>query len=181
MRVLKNYAKQVAEGQEVPPIDSPENILVRDVVGNKDDEHGTMSVAGQVHELVEHTHEAAKCIPSGAAGVVVTAGDSEAWDLGSFAVMSATNAIDEDFDIHFVVVEVMSANATYEIVLYAGADGSEVEIGRVRVVRVTNQVRSSHLAIQTPIIAANTQIKAKVMSSTGALDAVTLTLFYHIY
>lgn len=172
---------RVVDPLVVPPVDSPANATMRDVVGNKDDEHNTMSMAGQIHELIEHTHKVAKTIPSGAAGVVVTAGDSEAWDLGSFAVMAATNAIDEDFDIHFIVVEVMSANATYEIVLYAGADGAEVEIGRVRVVRVTNQVRSSHLAIQTPIIPANTQIKAKVMSSTGSTDAVTLTLFYHEY
>ncbi len=165
----------------VPAADAATNLTLRDVVGNKDDEHGTMSLAGQIHELVEHTHEAAKCIPSGAAGVVVTAADSGAWALGSFAVMAATNAITSAFDIHYIVVEAMSANATYEIVLYSGADAAEVEIGRVRVVRVTNQVRSSHLAIQTPVIPANTQIKAKVMSSTGALDTVTLSMFYHIY
>ncbi len=172
---------QVENSPPVPAPNSTNNATMRDVVGNKDDEHGTMSLAGQIHELIEHIHKAAKTIPSGGAGVVVTAGDSEAWDLGSFAVMAATNAIDEDFDIHFVVAEVMSANATYEIVLYAGADGAEVEIGRVRIVRVTNQVRSSHLAIQTPIIPANTQIKVKVMSSTGSTDAVTLSLFYHEY
>ncbi len=172
---------RVVVSPSVPAVDSSNNLTSRDVIGNKLDEHNTTSITGQIHELIEHTHKEAMAIPSGAAGVVVTAGDSEAWDLGSFAVMAATNAIGEDFDIHFVVVEVMTATATYEIVLYAGADGAEVEIGRVRVVRVTNQVRSAHLAIQTPLIPANTQIKAKVMSSTGALDALTLSLFYHEY
>ncbi len=173
MRVINN--------PPVPSVDSTDNSSMRDVVGNKGDTHDGDSLRALAHSVDDHIHSAAKAIPSGSAGITVTAGDSEAWDLGAFAVVVATNAISEDFDIHYVVVEVMSANATYELVLYAGADGSEVEIARTRVVRVTNQVRSFDLPIQTPMMQGNTQIKAKLMSSTGATDALTISLYYHNY
>ena len=173
MRVINN--------PPVPGVDSADNSSMRDVIGNKSDTHDGTSIRAVVHTLDEHAHKAAQAIPTGAAGVVVTCGDSNAWDLGNFAVLIATNAIDEDFDIHFIVMEAMSANATYEVVLYSGADGSEVEIGRVRVVRITNQVRSEDLPFQCQLQAANAQIKAKVMSSTGALDTVTMSLYYHTY
>ncbi len=178
---LVAQAKQIDAFHDVPSVDGSDNDQIRDVIGNRGDHHTISTLTGRLHLLEEHTHNRSRVIPSGAAGVVVTAGDSNAWDLGSFVVMVATNAITADFDIHFVTIEVMSANATYEIVLYSGADASEVEIARFRIVRVTNQVRSEAISIITPVVAANSQIKAKVMSSTGALDSVTLSLHYHIY
>jgi len=37
MRITKNYAKQVVENQDVAPVDSTENLITRDVLGNKED------------------------------------------------------------------------------------------------------------------------------------------------
>ncbi len=165
----------------VPAVDSAVNITTRDVAGNKLDTHDGNSLAAHAHTTDEHQHSVGKVIPSGQAGITLTAGDANPWTLGGFEVLAATNAITNVFDLHFLIVEAMSANATYEIVVYSGADASEVEVGRVRIVRVTNQVRSATLPIQTPMIAANAQIKGKVMSSSGNLDTVTISLQYHIY
>lgn len=165
----------------VPAADGTDNVFMRDVIGNRQDDHDTDTLAGWAHAMFDHAHKAMDVFPTGAAGEVVTAGNVGAWDLGAFAVIVPTNGITADFDIHFAVVEVMDANATYELVLFSGADASEVEIAHVRFVRVTNQVRSVHIPIQTPIIAANTQIKAKLMTSSGAADSATISLAYHLY
>ncbi len=165
----------------VPAVDSALNLTSRHVIGNKSDTHDGDSLASFAHITDEHQHSICMVLPSGQAGVTLTAGNADPWTLGGFEVMAATNAITNIFDLHFIVVEAMSANATYEIVLYSGADAAEVEVGRIRIVRVTNQVRSATLPIQTPMIAANSQIKAKVMSSTGALDTVTISLQFHVY
>ncbi len=165
----------------VPAVDSASNLTMREVVGNKDDAVSSTSLMAFSHRMDDHIHSVCKVTPSGQAGVTLTAGDADPWTLGGFGVLAATNAITIIFDLHFIVVEAMSANATYEIVVYSGADASEVEVGRIRIVRVTNQVRSVALPIQTPLIAANSQIKAKVMSSTGNLDTVTISLQYHTY
>lgn len=165
----------------VATLDGSANVLARDVIGNRSDEHDTDTIQGFAHALFDHAHKAMDVFPTGADGVAITAGDAETWDLGDFVVVVPTNGITSDFDIHFAVVEVMSANATYELVLFSGTDGNEVEIAHVRFVRVTNQVRSVHIPLQTPIIPANTQIKAKLMTGSGNTDSATISLAYHLY
>ena len=163
----------------VPPVDSDANGFMRDAVGNKNDGHTGTSLMSLADTLCEHAHMQARVIPTGDDGITVTSAGG-AWTLGAFAVVAPTNAITSDFDLHFVVVEDMSANVTYELVLYSGADASEVEIGRVRFTRAQAPISSIVLPIQTPITAANSQIKAKIMDGGGGNNAV-ISLFYHIY
>ena len=165
----------------VAAADGSANANIADVIGNRTDSHSTRTLYGRVKTANEHVHGPAKVIPTGAAGATLICGDSNAWDLGSFVVLAATNAITKDFDIHFINFENLSANATYELVIYSGADASEVEIGRIRAVRTDKK----DTAVGTPFMCAlqdaNTQIKGKVMSSTGATDSVVVSLFYHVY
>lgn len=165
----------------VPPVDGSGNVFMRDVIGNRSDGHDTDSVAGRLHMVHDHFHKPMDVFPTGVSGVTVTAGDAEAWDLGDFAVVVAANDITSPFDIHFVVVEAMSADATYELILFSGVDASEVEIAHARFVRITNILRSESIPIQTPINVANGQIKAKLMSSSGAANTATISLAYHLY
>jgi len=164
-----------------PAADGTDNILMRDVIGNRTDGHATTTLKGDHHMFHDHFHHVAKVIPSGTAAAQVTCGDAQAWDLGEFAVIAATNAIDDDFDVHFINVEAMSANATYELVLYSGADASEVEVGRIRFVKTAGQTKAEGIPFGTPMIAVNTQIKAKVMSSSGNADTIDITIHYHDY
>lgn len=164
----------------VPTADSAANTTMSDVIGNKSDSHAGNSIMAGIDELKEHTHSRAKCHPTLAAGVTVTGG-AGAWALGNYAVLVAANAITSDFDIHYVHAEAVSANDTYEIVLYSGADGAEVEIGRIRMTRSATIDSPTSLPFSCPIIPANTQIKAKVASSSGGGDTVALSIFYHTY
>lgn len=132
-----------------------------------------------LHIVEEHQHSPAKVWPTGAAGVTLTCGDAAAWTLGAFVEVVPASSIGDDFDIHFVSIEGVSVEATFELVLYA----VEVEIGRIRftTVGVANNVTLPTLPIQGTIQAADTQIKAKIMSNSGNADTATISVYYHEY
>jgi hypothetical protein len=128
----------------------------------------------------DHFHSVAKVYPTLANGVVVT-GAAGAWALGAFAVIVPANTITDDFDIHHLNIAAFNANDTFELVLYSGANGAEVEIGRCRFTRLSNVGASPHIPMQTPIIPANTQIKAKIASQAGTSNFATVSIMYHTY
>jgi len=169
----------ISPSHAVTAVDSTANGTINDVIGNKTDTHDGDSVMAGIHVLNEHAHKASKVVPSGAPGIQVAAGDAASWTLGSFVQIVAENGITSAFDIHFINLEVVSATGTYEVVLYA----VETEISRFRftVVGTPNNLKYTPIPIQTDIIPANTKIQAKVMSSSGAADTITISLFYHIY
>jgi hypothetical protein len=164
----------------VPSADSANNVYFTDVIGNKSDTHSGTSLAATSNLLRDHTHKPVKVYPTLADGVTVT-GAAGAWGLGNFAVIVPDNTITSPFDIHFINVAAFNANDTFELVLYSGADASEVEIGRVRFTRITNVGAAPHIPFQTPINAANSQIKAKLASQAGTSNTATISIMYHTY
>lgn len=160
---------------QVPAADSADNVDSSDVIGSKLDTHDGDSIRAMSHRLDEHAHGASKCWPTLAAGVAI-AGGAGAWELGNFVEVVAANDIGEDFDIHFISIDDLSAVDVYQIELYA----VEVFIGCARLARTANQDSTTQVRIQTPIIPANTQIQAKVASAGGG-DTATISLFYHDY
>ena len=101
--------------------------------------------------------------------------------MGSFAVIVPANTIPSPFDIHCLNIAAVNANDTFELILYSGPNGSEAEIGRVRFTRLSNAGAAPHEPFQTPIIPANTQIKAKVASQAGTSNTCTISVMYHHY
>lgn len=164
----------------LPDIDSAANLTMRDVIGDKLDDVAGNSLYALIKTLNEHFHSASKVYPTLANGVVVT-GAAGAWALGNFVVIVPTNAIQSVFDIHHINVATFNANDTFELVLYAGANGAEVEIGRCRFTRLSNVGASPHIPMMTPLIAANTQIKAKIASQAGTSNTATISIQYHTY
>ena len=162
---------------EVPTVDSAANSDIRDVIGNKNDTHSGTSIMALAETLEEHAHKEAKVWPTMADGIVVTAAATDWTGLGNYAEIAAANDITSDFDIHYISVEDISANGVYELVLYAAT----TEIGRVRFVQNAVQDSTVNVPFQTPIVAANTQIQAKVASDNAAADTVTISLGYHTY
>ncbi len=160
-----------------PSADAAGTAYVSDAVGNRADLHSTDSIAGRIHALNDHIHSAAKVYPTLANPVQLVAGTGAIWTLGSFVEVVPANAIQSSFDIHWINAEAMSADVTYEIVLYA----VEVEIGRTRITRTANQTKHDGKAFMTPLVPANTQIKAKVASSADNADTVSIALDYHTY
>jgi hypothetical protein len=161
-------------------VNSTDNVLSRDVLGRKDDTHAGTSLMAFSDRINEHFHSSVKVYPTLAAGVVVTTAVA-AWTLGAYVVVVPANTIAADFDIHHINVSAWNANDTFELVLYAGPNGGEVEIGRVRLTRLSNVGASPHIPFQTPLIAANSQIKAKLASQAGTSNTVTMSIMYHNY
>lgn len=159
----------------VSPEGSARNETMNDVIGNKEDGHSDTSLYGRGKRLDEHIHGAANVYPTGANGVTV-ASAAGSWTLGGFVEIVPINTIAEDFDIHYISIEDLDDNTTYELVLYAG----EVEIGRNRFVKNAVQDGTVNAPFMTKLQPANTQIQAKLMTASGNSEAV-ISLFYHTY
>lgn len=131
--------------------------------------------------LIEHIHGVDLAMPSLADGVLVTS-KNIAWTLGdNFAVVIATDAVPNDFDIHWINIEDASANGVYEVWLYSGADAAEVVIAKKRFVREAARVATTGIALMTPLLPANTQIKAKLASDGAVADTANISVDYHVY
>lgn len=161
----------------VPAVDSADNVESRDVIGNKSDTHSSDSLVGHLKFLEEHAHSASKVYPTLADGVTLDT-SVVAWTLGTLVEIIPASTITEDFDIHAIDVESISANGEFELVLYQGA--ADVEIGRIRFVRSTVQSATLNTPIQTPLVPANARIRAAVASAAGT-QSVIVSLRYHVY
>jgi len=162
----------------VPSQDSADNTYLQDVLGNKTDTEAGNSVYAYTKGTYEHLHAASKVYPTLAAGVTVTAGNS--WVLGDFIEIVPASTITTNFMIHHICVESLSANDTYELVIYKGAESSEIEIGRVRFSKNANQEGTDNQPILTTLVAANERISAKIATASGSSTA-TISVFYHTH
>lgn len=137
---------------------------------------GKLMAEDRAHVLDDHAHKESLVYPTLADGVIVT-GAAGAWTLGAFAEIVPINTITDDFDIHFISVEDLSANDIYEIHIFEAT----TLIGVTRVVKTANQDSTTQVPIQTPIVRANSQIQAKIASASGGSDTATISIFYHEY
>ncbi len=161
----------------VADVDGAGTEFVKDVVGARTDDHDTTTLAGRVHRQDDHTHKPANVYPTLAPAVTVTAGTGAAFTLGAFVEIVPASTITEDFDVHFVNAEQMSANVTYELVLY----NVSTEIARMRITRDATQLKSDGVPLTMAVQPANSQIRAKVASSVDNADTINITLAYHTY
>lgn len=161
----------------VPTVDSAGNIESKDVIGSKNDTHNATSLVGIGRRLDEHIHSVSKVYPTLADGVTVTT-DASAWTLGTLTEIVPASTITDDFDIHAIDVENISANGVYEIVLYYGA--GDTEAGRVRIVQGSVTSATLNTPVQTPLIPANSRVRAAVASAAGGQN-LTISLRYHPY
>ena len=138
---------------------------------------GRKSTFDYVHIMEEHLHSISMCYPSLQAGVSVLSGI--AWTLGNFVEVIPVNTIGEPFDIHWLIVESVTDDETYELVFY----NVETEISRVR--WASDQAAGGRiLSVPIPTLmgiqAANSQIQCKLASS-GAAETVVISVLYHTY
>lgn len=144
-------------------------------------DHGDATLMGRTRMFEEHFHNVDLVMPSLADGALVTS-KNIVWTLGDdFAVVIATDAIPNDFDIHWINIEDASVNGVYEVWLYSGADAAEVVIAKKRFVREAARVATTGIPMITPRIPANTQIKAKLASDGAAADTANVSVNYHVY
>jgi hypothetical protein len=164
----------------VPAVNSVANVYQSDVIGNKSDDEDGSSLYSRAYKADLHDHSVAHVYPTMANGVSVTKNASP-WTLGSFAVIIPAGTITNEFDIHGVGFDSVPDNGTFEVVLYAGADGGEVEIGRTRFTRTSPLTIELESPFQTPLVAANSQIKAKLAGSNSSASTVVMSVRYHTY
>lgn len=165
-------------GNIYPPVaDSADNNYIRDVIGNKNDSHSGDSLMSGVETLKDHVHSVSRVYPTLSTGITVTA-DAAVWTLGALVEVVPASTITDDFDLHSIDVENLSANDVYELVMYQGA--GDVEIGRVRVIQDAVQSATLNTPILTPIIPANARIRAAVASAAGS-SSLRFSVRYHTY
>ena len=137
-------------------------------------------LAGQDVQL-EHIHSVQKTKPTLANSFVLTGGVA-AWGVGAKLEIFAANEVTHPFDIHWVGLgNVSDVGAVYEIILYSGLVGAEVEIGHCRVFRQANQAGTAPCPMMTPLLPANTRISAACASTNGGSKTIEVAFFYHEY
>lgn len=92
------------------------------------------------------------------------------------------DVIPDEFDIHFINFEAVSAADTYELVLYRDdASVAANEIGRVRTVKAVGVSAVISTPIQGPRLPAGTKIFAKLASAGGGSDTANISVALHEY
>ena len=162
-----------------PTADTANDATIADVVGIKADTIDGTSLMSLLKYLKADTVYAQKVYPTLATGVTVTASAST-WTLGGFIEIIPASTVASNFVISGLNVTSATLNDTYELVLYSGALGQEVEIGRTRFTKVANNTPIAQHNIKTSQIAANGRISAKIANTTGS-GAAVIALFYHTF
>ncbi len=148
-------------------------------IGENDDNHDGNSLFGRLQELIEHIHTTQEVYPTLADGVTLTtaAGD---WGLGTITEIIPVNTITEEFDIHEILIEdVNTQDKTYEIILYYG--DSDTECARIRFAATSNKGGVPTQLVMTPLIPANSKIRAQLAIEDGGSKTVKVSLRYHEY
>jgi len=164
----------------VPSADSADNVYAMDVVGNKSDTHAGDSLYSKVMRAEQHIHSASKVYPTLADGVTITSvSGAGTWTLGTVVQVVPASTITNDFDVHYVSIESISANGVFELVLYYGA--GDTEAGRVRFTKNAAQDSVLNIPIQTVIIPADSRVRAALASIDDGGQTADISLFYHEY
>lgn len=163
----------------VPAVDSAADTTINEVIGNKSDTHTGTSLKAMAHTIDEHFHNEQLVYPTLADGVTLTSHAND-WALGTITQIVPATTIGSDFDIHELVVEdVNTADKVYELVLYSGA--GDVEVGRVRFAAGATRGGVPNVFMQTPIIAADSRIRAALAIEDGGSKTAKVSLRYHLY
>lgn len=126
--------------------------------------------------ILNNTQYTQKVYPTLADAVTINGG-AGAWALGNFTQVVPVNTITSAFTIKGIQLEDVSATDSYELVLYSGLAGAEVEIGRTRLARQSDAGFVNFHPLQTLPLAANTRIIAKVASKSGG-DNIDISIVY---
>jgi len=160
------------------------NALVKQVIGNKDDETILPPGEGSLYLLAgfiadHHIHSPSIVYPRDAGPVNITAGVG-AWTEGSKVQVIPVDTIAEPYDVHHILLGNISANDDYVLKIYKGAPASEIFVAETAFTRDTNQVRGSSVPIQCPVLPLGTRLSATLMSGSGS-NNVDVKAYIHEY
>lgn len=143
--------------------------------------HGVNTIMGFLQTGYYHIHGAGSVYPLYADAVVLTSA-AGAWNTtGNIVEVIPANAIVKDFDIHFITVYNISANAQLVIDLFSGAPGQEILIRPVDINRGDNFSAEIPRPIMIKQQPKNTRISARLTDSTASAKTCGIKLDYHVY
>ena len=127
----------------------------------------------------EHVHSVQYVYPALGDGVTVTSHEDD-WVLGTITEIVPADTIAESFDIHEVCIEdVNTTDKTYELILYYGA--SDTLAGSIRFSSATNKGGIPNGAFMTPVIPANSRVRAQLAIEDGSQNTAKISIRYHHY
>jgi len=151
-------------------------------IGNRNtDLHYSDTLYGYALSGYKHVHMPQWAYPFLDDGVTLTA-DNTAYTLGAKSEIIPANKITEWFDIHWIIIEDVSANDRYCIELYSGEIGLEETIAQLKTVKNTTAGSGViSMPIQIPRQLPNTRISGAAASKSGGGDTITISLVEHEY
>lgn len=145
------------------------------------------SLANQVEllediELIEdHLHSKGEIYPRLADPILITA-PAVAWAVDALPTeIIPADTVTDPFDLHWGNVSDISANGWYQILVFSGEAGSEIEIAAQSVTRSAAQSQEGAVPLQDIIVPANTRISVKLASSNAGSNTARLSLSFHRY
>lgn len=176
-RMSGGYRQPDPVDLSVPDPDGGLNLTINDIIGNRQDSQGIVSLYSIMSDEYEGTHHVQYVYPSLATGVLVTT-HADAWTLGNSAEIVPANGITGDFHIHHIHLHATSANGQYELRLY------EVTtlISVITFSRTDKKDDVEGVELITPHQSANSQIQAKLASeNVASADTVRIKIWYHLH
>lgn len=149
--------------------------------GTRADKYTDNSLYGLLKQIVGM--QKTNVYPSLTDAVNIVTGSST-WVLGAFGEFVPTGAINKAFKVQFINTAQFSANnITYEIVLYAGGIGQEVEIGRTRANGgvSTGSNKEPQMPIMSPILPAGTRISYRAATNRSSVETCIASIIYFTY
>ena len=131
------------------------------------------SLAHRLLRMYDDAYQPVGVYPTLAAGATVVSAATD-WDLGALSDVVPAATINSIFLIHLVVIETMSKDGVFELVLYSGAGDDEV--ARVRFSVIGGFFGNTVFKMPSIAIAADSRVRAALACSDGLAGAATATI-----
>lgn len=172
----------------VPAQDSLSNVLMRDVVGNKNDlvdvpyVEAQASILGFLHTGYYHVHGTSFTYPDHADGITLTSA-SGVWAIpANTTELVPENTLSVDnFDLHWIEIYDLDTVSEYQIDIFTGNVGEEVRICSPVTQRTSNFSREGPQPLQIPQQLVNKRISAKLSTSVSGVCNCKVKLIGHYY
>jgi len=128
-----------------------------------------------------HVHGATFLYPSTGAPIQLTSSAAANSETGTIVEIIPANAVTKDFDLHWLTAVEISANLFGYVVLFSGAPGEEVEIGREPISRTDNFTSEMPQYTQVQQIPKNTRISARFVDTTTQSRTCRIWVKGHVY
>jgi len=165
-------------------IGNQEEALLNGKIGEPNDSEYDQTLFGKSYVLLHHAHSPQWTLPALGSAAALVAGNSLA--LGNAVQVIPINTITSPFDIHFLNALTVTANASYELILYSDSACTQ-EVARTQFSRSLTPeaingkpiITGKHDGSGEPI-PANSGIWAKLRSTSNGAGC-TISLEGHNY